>query len=163
MAPPEQNAELPPDAQKRLDEYRQRERAFRSALAPPRSGSTEELALYDKRVAIERVVFSLFPGKDTAKVAAGLALDLDFDREAPFIDELLRNLPIPWLAPYLNLIAGHRKLCAGATENARRQLARARDGGHTLIRVAAEYLLDSPIQAFANSPTTSVRLCGPSP
>jgi hypothetical protein len=32
-------------------------------------------------------------------VAAGFALDVDLDREAPFIDELLRNLPVPWLAP----------------------------------------------------------------
>jgi hypothetical protein len=75
-------------------------------------------------------------------VAAGFALDIDFDREAPFIDELLRSLPVPWLAPYLNLIAGHRKLCAGATADARRQLGRARDGGHPLIRVAALHLLD---------------------
>ena len=33
-------------------------------------------------------------------------------REARFIDELLIDLPKPWLAPYLNLVAGHRKLCA---------------------------------------------------
>ena len=104
MAPAEQTGELPSDAQKRLDEYRQREGVFKSALAPPRSGSPEEQALYEKRVGIERVIFSLFPRKDAAKVAAGLALDLDFDREAAFIDELLRALPVPWLAPYLNLI-----------------------------------------------------------
>jgi len=163
MAPAEQTGELPSDAQKRLDEYRQRERVFKSALAPPRGGSPEEQALYEKRVGIERVIFSLFPRKDSAKVAAGLALDLDFDREAAFIDELLRTLPVPWLAPHLNLIAGHRKLCAGDTAEGRRQLAGARDGGHPLIRVAAEYLLNSPIHELANSPTTSVRLCSPSP
>jgi len=143
-------APLPPDAQKRLEEYRQRERSFKSGLAPPRGGSVEERELYGKRVDIERVIFSLFPRKDSAKVAAGYALDADLDREAPFIDGLLRNLPFPWLAPYLNLIAGHRKLCAGEAEEARRQLTRARDGGHPLIRVAAEYLI-----------TTSVRLCSP--
>ena len=33
-------------------------------------------------------------------------------REAKFIDRLLADLPKPWLAPYLNLVAGHRKLCA---------------------------------------------------
>jgi hypothetical protein len=142
MAPAEQTGELPSDAQKRLDEYRQRESAFKSALAPPRGGSPEEQALYEKRVGIERVIFSLFPRKDAATVAAGLALDLDFDREAPFIDDLLRNLPVPWLAPYLNLIGGHRKLCSGETESARRQLGRARDGGHPLVRVAALHLLD---------------------
>ena len=133
---------LRPDAQKRAEVYRERERQFKSGLTRPRGGSAEELQLYERRVRIERVIVSLFDNKDASKVAAGFALDVDFDREAPFIDELLRNLPVPWLAPYLNLIAGHRKLCAGATEEARRQLARARDGGHPLIRVAALHLLD---------------------
>ena len=142
MPPAEQTGELPSDVQKRIDEYRQRERVFKSALAPPRGGSPEEQALYEKRVGIERVIFSLFSRKDAAKVAASLALDLDFDREAAFIDELLRTLPVPWLAPYLNLIAGHRKLCAGDAVEARAQLARARDGGHPLIRLAALHLLD---------------------
>jgi hypothetical protein len=134
-------ATLPPDAQKRLQEYRQRERSFKSGLATPRGASVEERELYAKRVDIERVIFSLFSRKDSAKVAAGYALDADLDREVPFIDGLLRNLPVPWLAPYLNLIAGHRKLCTGDAEGARRHLTRARDGGHPLIRVAAEYLI----------------------
>ena len=142
MAPPDRTIGLPADAQKRLDEYRQREQSFKSGLAPPRGGSAEEHGLYQRRVGIERVIVSLFPRKDSAKVAAGFALDADLDREAPFIDGLPRNLPVPWLAPYLNLVAGHRKLCAGAAEDARRQLARARDGGHPLIRVAALHLLD---------------------
>jgi hypothetical protein len=75
-------------------------------------------------------------------------------REAKFIDRLLADLPKPWLAPYLNLVAGHRKLCASEmdgsaadarsramAEDARRQLTRARDGGNRLIRVVAERLL----------------------
>jgi len=142
LAAPDQIGALPADAQKRADLYRERERLFKSGLTPPKGGSDEELQLYESRVRVERVIVSLFDRKDAPKVAAGFALDIDFDREAPFIDELLRNLPVPWLAPYLNLIAGHRKLCAGATEDARRQLARARDGGHPLIRVAALHLLD---------------------
>ena len=142
LAAPDQMGALPADAQNRADLYRERERLFKSGLTPPKGGSDEELQLYESRVRVERVIVSLFDRKDAPKVAAGFALDIDFDREAPFIDELLRNLPVPWLAPYLNLIAGHRKLCAGATEDARRQLARARDGGHPLIRVAALHLLD---------------------
>jgi len=141
MAPPDRTIGLPADARKRLDEYRQRERSFKSGLAPPRGGSAEEHQLYQKRVDIERVIVSLFNRKDSAKVAAGFALDADLDREAPFIDGLLRNLPVPWLAPYLNLIAGHRKLCDGRTEEGRRQLTRARDGGHPLIRIAADDLI----------------------
>ena len=73
--------------------------------------------------------------------------------------------PEPWLAPYLNLVAGPRKLCASQLEptasqprrdeiadDGRRQLTRARDGGHPLIRVAAEHLL-----------STAARSCSPSP
>jgi hypothetical protein len=142
LAAPDQMGGLPPDAQKRADVYRERERAFKSGLTPPKDGSDEELQLYESRIRVERVIVSLFDRQDAPKVAAGFALDVDLDREAPFIDELLQNLPVPWLAPYLNLIAGHRKLCAGATEDGRRQLARARDGGHPLIRVAALHLLD---------------------
>ena len=99
MAPPDVTAGLPADVQKRLDDYRERERSFKSGLAPPRGGSAEEQQLYETRIAIERVIFSLFPRKDSAKVAAGFALDADLDHEAPFIDELLRNLPVSWLAP----------------------------------------------------------------
>jgi len=142
IAAPDEMGALPPDALKRADAYRERERQFRSGLTPPKGGSDEELQLYESRVRVERVIVSLFDRKDAPKVAAGFALDVDFDREVAFVDELLRNLPVPWLAPYLNLIAGHRKLCAGATEDGRRQLARARDGGHPLIRVAALHLLD---------------------
>jgi len=142
LAGPDQIAALPPDVRKRAEVYRERERLFKSGLTPPKGGSAQELELYESRVRVERVIVSLFDRKDVSKVAAGFALDVDFDREAPFIDELLQGLPVPWLAPYLNLIAGHRKLCAGATEDARRQLARARDGGHPLIRVAALHLLD---------------------
>ena len=110
-------------------------------------------------------MFCLFPAGDSAKVAPQYALDADIEpdwqgmpemprREAKFIDRLLADLPKPWLAPYLNLVAGHRKLCAsemdGAaaddrsramTSDARRQLAKARDGGNRLIRIVAERLL----------------------
>ena len=77
-------------------------------------------------------------------------------REAKFIDRLLADLPKPWLAPYLNLVAGHRKLCASEmdgpaadarsealTADARRQLTRARDSGNRVIRLVAEQLLAS--------------------
>ncbi len=157
--------DLPKNVQAQLSEYREREHAFRSAITPPPDATEEERETYDRRVGIERVVFCLFPRGDSAKVAPQYALDADIEpdwqgmpemprREAKFIDLLLADLPKPWLAPYLNLVAGHRKLCAsemdGAaadarsramTDDARRQLARARDGGNRLIRVVAERLL----------------------
>ena len=136
------------------------------ALLRLSGGATEdERVTYERRVGIERVVFCLFPRVDSAKVAPQYALDADVEpdwqgmpemprREAKFIDQLLTDLPKPWLAPYLNLVAGHRKLCASEMDGAksdargrstiddgRRQLTRARDGGHGLIRVVAEHLL----------------------
>jgi hypothetical protein len=158
-------ADLPKNVQSQLTEYLERERTFRSAITPPPGATEEERQTYGRRVGIERVVFCLFPRGDSAKVAPQYALDADIEpdwqgmpemprREAKFIDRLLVDLPKPWLAPYLNLVAGHRKLCAsemdGAaadarsramTDDARRQLTRARDGGHRLIRIVAERLL----------------------
>jgi hypothetical protein len=158
-------ADLPKNVQSQLVDYRERERVFHSGLTPPPGATPEESETYQRRVGIERVVFCLFPRGDSAKVAPQYALDADIEpdwqgqpemprREARFIDRLLADLPKPWLAPYLNLVAGHRKLCAsemdgtGAdarsramTEDARRQLTRARDGGNRLIRIVAEQLL----------------------
>jgi hypothetical protein len=157
--------DLPKNVQAQVSEYLERERAFRTAITPPPDATEDERDAYDRRVGIERVVFCLFPRGDSAKVAPQYALDADIEpdwqgmpelprREARFIDSLLADLPKPWLAPYLNLVAGHRKLCASEmdgpasdprsralTAEARRQLARARDGGHRLIRVVAERLL----------------------
>jgi len=158
-------ADLPKNVQSQLTEYLERERGFHSALTPPPGATAEERETYDRRVGIERVVFCLFPRGDSAKVAPQYALDADIEpdwqgmpemprREAKFIDRLLADLPKPWLAPYLNLVAGHRKLCASEmdgdaaddrsramTADARRQLERARDGGNRLIRIVAERLL----------------------
>jgi hypothetical protein len=158
------SANLPRDVQAQVIEYRGRERSFRSALTPPPGATAEEMETYDRRVGIERVVFCLFARGDSAKVAPQYALDADIEpdwqglpemprREAKFIDRLLVDLPKPWLAPYLNLVAGHRKLCAsemdGAADarsrelvgEARRQLTRARDGGNRIVRAVAEHLL----------------------
>ena len=158
-------ADLPRNVQSQLAEYRERERAFRSGLKPSPGATPEEVRVHESRVGIERVVFCLFARGDSARVAPQYALDADIEldwqglsemprREAQFIDRLLADLPKPWLAPYLNLVAGHRKLCASEmggptadagspamTEDARRQLTRARDGGNRLIQVAADHLL----------------------
>lgn len=160
-------ADLPKNVQSQLTEYRERERTFRTALTPPPGATAEERETYVRRVGIERVVFCLFPRGDSARVAPQYALDADIEpdwqgmpemprREAKFIDRLLADLPKPWLAPYLNLVAGHRKLCASEmdgvaaddrsramTDDARRQLTKARDGGNRLIRVVAERLLET--------------------
>jgi len=174
MPPPEITAKLPSGVQRSLSEYRKREEEFKSGLTPPPGATAEEEAVFAQRVGIERVVFSLFPRRDSARIASLYALDVDVSlawegaadqprREAAFINHLLTDLPQPWLAPYLNLIAGHRRLCAGELEaasgndgsaairEARRQLAVAADSGGPLIKVVAEYL------------ATSARPCSPSP
>ena len=135
------SAGLPADAQKQLVEYRSREASFKSALTPPPGADREERALYEKRVAVERVIVSLFPRRDAAKIASGFALDIDLDHVASFSDTLLRDLPVPWLAPYLNLLAGHAKLCGDSPADAKHTLTIAEKSGVPLIRVAAEYLL----------------------
>jgi hypothetical protein len=134
-------AGLPADAQKQIVEYRAREAAFTSGLAAPPGADRDERALYEKRVAVERVIFSLFARRDSAKTAAGFALDVDLDHVATFVDDLLRDLPVPWLAPYLNLLGGHAKLCGDHPADAKHALTLAQRGGIPLIRVAAEFLL----------------------
>jgi hypothetical protein len=165
MPPAAQTRGLPADVQTKLTDYRSRQDAFRTALKPAPNATTEEREVFQKRVGIERVIFCLFPRRDSARIAASYASDADLSyewenqarpprAEAAFIDNLLRDLPQPWLAPYLNLIAGHRKLCASRMEgpatpsqreaetaDARRQLTVARDAGHPLIRVVADQLL----------------------
>jgi hypothetical protein len=172
------SADLPKNVQTQLAEYLDCDHAFHSGLTPPPGATDDERESYERRVGIERVVSCLFPRGDSAKVAPQYALDADIEpdwegmpemprREARFIDQLLADLPKPWLAPYLNLVAGHRKLCAsemdGAqadartralTVDARRQLTRARDGGNRIVRVVAEHLLKTP---------TTARSCSPSP
>jgi hypothetical protein len=165
MPPSALTPDLPRSVQSQVTDYLERERSFHSAITPPPGATDEERETYERRVGIERVVYCLFPRSDSKKVAPQYALDADIEpdwqglpemprREAKFIDGLLIDLPKPWLAPYLNLVAGHRKLCAsemdGATadersraltSDARRQLAKARDGGNRLIRIIAERLL----------------------
>ena len=64
-------------------------------------------------------------------------------QEAASIDRLLADLPFPWLAPYFNLIAGHRKLCGEHVAEAERQLKLARDGKQPIVKVVAEHLLST--------------------
>ena len=170
MPPPATTASLPVALQSRLADYRKREAAFHSGLTPPPGATPDEQRSFEQRVGIERVVFSLFDRKDSARIASLYALDTDVSgdwdnsaemprREANFINGLLRELPQPWLAPYLNLIAGHRRLCAAHmegedpqdAEGAAGQLKVAARGGHPLIRAVADHLI------------TTARPCNPSP
>ena len=134
--------EMPPAAQTAMADYRRREAAFKSTLTPPPGATAEEQRVFAQRVGIERVVFSLFDRRDSARVAAIYALDADLGfTQTEVVDGMLRNLTQKWLAPYLNLVAGDMKLCAGRDADGRRQLAAARDGGQPLIRLVAEQLL----------------------
>jgi hypothetical protein len=169
MPPPETTAALPAALQSRLAEYRKREAVFHSGLTPPPGATPEEQRSFEQRVGIERVVFSLFDRRNSARIASLYALDMDVSsewasapeqprREASFINRLLQDLPEPWLAPYLNLVAGHRRLCAAQMDGedpqdlprAKGQLSIAAKAGHPLIRAVAEHLI------------TTARPCSPS-
>jgi len=152
MPPAGDAASLPADVQKKLTEYRKCEAAFRSRLASPRGAGAEEQAIYERRIGIERAVACAFPRGDAARVAGSFALDVDFEHSADFADGLLHDLPMKWLEPYLNLMAGHAKLCDGRADDSRRQLTTAEQGGNALVGVAAHYLL-----------ATAVPPCSPSP
>jgi len=152
MPPAADTAALSGDVQKPLAEYRKCEASFKSRLAEPPGASAEERAIYDRRVGVERAIACAFPRGDAAKIAAGFALDVDFDHEAGFVDDVLHDLPVRWLEPYLNLMAGHAKVCEGRADEGRRQLTAAGKGGNAIVRAAAEYLL-----------ATSAPPCSPSP
>jgi hypothetical protein len=145
MPPADETVSLQNDVQKRLIEYRRCETTFRSRLTPSPGATDEERASYEKRIAVERVVLCLFPGGDAARVASGYALDLDFDKPGDFADSLLADLPVKWLAPYLYLVGGHAKACAGKVDAAKRQLTFARNGGNAIVREAATFLLAQPV------------------
>jgi hypothetical protein len=178
IASAEHTSSMPRDLQQQLAEYRRREEAFHSTLAPPRGATDIERGIFNTRVGIERVLYCLFPRRDIARIAAQYAADANvlpeggddlaaaYRADAAFIDDLLRDGSRPWLAPYLNLIAGHRKLCASqpgrrdgdlerrrSGSEARAQIARARDAGHPVIRAAADYLLTAG--------DVGARLCDP--
>lgn len=169
MPPPATTADVPVALQSRLADYRKREAAFRSGLTPPPGATPYEQRSFEQRVGIERVVFCLFDRRDSARIAALYALDVEVApdwetvpeqprREANFINQLLTDLPQPWLAPYLNLVAGHRRLCAAQMDGedrqdvtrAKGQLSVAAKAGHPLIRAIAEHLI------------TTARPCSPS-
>jgi hypothetical protein len=170
MPPPEATVDLPAAVHSRVADYRKREALFRSTLIPPRGATPDEQRSFEQRVGIERVVFCLFDRRESARIAGLYALDVEVGaagweqspeqprREANFINRLLKDLPQEWLAPYLNLIAGHRRLCASQMQGedlddaprAKGQLSVAAKAGHPLIRAVAEHVI------------TTARPCSPS-
>ena len=169
MAPPDRTMNLPPAAQRALTVYRSRARMFKPTTARVDSSPETQASLQFKRVGLERAVFSLFDRPDAAQLAgdyatrAALAYEWEGLPEVPlfeaaYADSFLAEHPTSPIAPFVQLFAGHRKLCAGnlikelTSDNAaaRRtlreseaQLAAARDSGHPLIRVVAEHLLET--------------------
>jgi hypothetical protein len=78
--------------------------------------------------------------------------------EAASADEFLRDRSDSPIAPYVQLFAGHRKLCAvsgvegvdprseraaGIARDADAQLIAAGNPGHPLLRIVADYLVTS--------------------
>ena len=167
MAPPNRTAALPRDIQQSLAKYRERERVFKPTIKRLENLDGPEGSGYFKRVGLERAVFCLFDRSDSLKLAeeysTQISLLYEWEgfadsplTEADSADAFLaqhRNSPI---APYIHLFAGHRKQCAvgglegldpksdralGIARDADVQLKLARDAGHPLLRIVADYLL----------------------
>jgi hypothetical protein len=169
MAPAALTAGLPADAARSLATYRQRERAFKPTIARPAKLDGPEGNLYFKRVGIERALFCLLDRPDSLEAAedfaTGIKLFYEWEgfangplTEADSADDYVAQHPASAAVPYVQLFAGHRKLCAasgmedldpasdraqGIARDADRQLAAARDAGHPLVRIVADYLLTS--------------------
>lgn len=167
MAPATRTSGLPPDAQRRLARYRQREASFTSTLTPPADLDGPLGSLYFKRVRMARAVFSLVDRPDARALAESLVENLEVLyewegfadsplREAASADAFVAEHRASPVASYLRLFAGHRRLCATSgleglnpqspegqrvAAEAESQLAEARDAGDPVLRVAAEYLL----------------------
>jgi len=128
-----------------------------------------EHSLQLKRIALERALIGLFdtPGIEALayEYARGAPLSYEWEgfadgplREAAAADQFLEENPASPIAPYANLFAGHRKMCAvsgleglnpssdkarAITQAAATQLHLARGSGHPLISFVAEHVLET--------------------
>ncbi len=169
MAPADRTTGLPGDAQRSLERYRQRERSFKPTIPRPSNLDGPQGSVYFKRVGLERALFSLIDRPDSLHLAeeysTQIALLYEWEgfadsplTEAASADEFLAQHRKSPVAPYVQLFAGHRKLCAvsglegldpnsntaqGIARDADADLKTARDAGHPLIRIVADYLLAS--------------------
>jgi hypothetical protein len=169
MAPSALTSGLPADARQSLVKYRDRATQFKPTIKRPAGvdsdGPTAEV--YQKHVDMQRTVFSLFERADSIRLAEGfsneviLAYEWEGFSDGPLAEAasavaFLAAHPNSPIQPYAHLFIGHRRLCAVSSytgvdpttpearrilTDADRELAMARDAGHPLLRVAAEYLL----------------------
>ena len=169
LAPPTRTVGLPADAQRSLVKYRERDRLFKPTIKRPKSLDTPEGSVYFQRVALERALFCLYDRSDSLHMAEEYATELRLFyewegfaegplTEAASADAFLAKHRNSFVAPFALLFAGHRKLCAvsgsrdldpksdrarAIARDADMQLGLARDAGHPLIRIVAEYLLET--------------------
>jgi hypothetical protein len=167
MPPSDRTAGVPADVERGLETYRERERLFESTVDRPANLDGPEGSIYLKRVRFEHLVFSLFDRPESMRLAGefGAQIRLVYEweglassplAEAESADLFLRERPDSPITAYVQLFAGHRKLCAlssfegldpdseRAQEIAREadaQLRAARDSAHPLIRIVAEHLI----------------------
>jgi hypothetical protein len=169
MPGPKQTTELTADVRKSLDTYRARIEAFKPSFVVKGTPGRPEHSLQLKRIALERVLFGLFdvPGISALATEYARRARLSYEWEgfadgplfeADVADAFLEGNPDSPIAPYLNLFAGHRKMCAvsglqgldPSSEKGRRiaqeavaQLTLARNAQHPIIKLVAERVLES--------------------
>jgi hypothetical protein len=167
MAPATRTAGLPADARRSLGNYRERERLFKPTIKRPDNLDGPEGSEYFKRLGLERALFCLFDTSDSLQLAEEYSTQIrllyEWEgfadsplTEAASADAFLAEHRNSSIAPYVRLFAGHRKLCAvsglegvnpksdravAIASDADMQLRLARDAGHPLIRIVADYLL----------------------
>jgi len=154
-----------------LDDFEHCEKTFQTRIERPNDPNNSVLReMHDKYVALERMAYCLFDGTETLDVAHEFATTVGISYETeglpePFLAEadtaerFLRTHRRSPLRAYAALYAATRNLCAASamafyhrpvTERravsraAINQLKLARQTTQPLVRIAAEYLLNSP-------------------
>ena len=125
MAPPVRTSDLPVDAQRSLEKYRERDRLFKPTITRPKNLDGPEGSVYAKRVSLERALFCLYDRPDSLQMAeqysTQILLFYEWEgfaegplAEAAAADAFVAQHPNSFVAPFAQLFAGHRKLCAAS-------------------------------------------------
>ena len=114
---------LPAEVRQSYGEFRARRLAFRSRLRRPTDRDFPVQAAFDKKQALERTVYALFPRKGIERIAAAFAEDVSPAYEwegfsgGPLTDlhgaeRFLARSPETPIRSYAMLLIAHRSLCA---------------------------------------------------
>ena len=115
--------ELPGEVAAAVGDFHSRSKTFRSRLRPPQGRNAPARAVFEKKQALERTVFALFPGQTMAVRAAEFAETVSPAYEwegasgGPLAEiagaeKFLSRHPTTPVRPYALLLIAHRSICA---------------------------------------------------